>query len=78
MQARPQPLDAFGNRDVLVILVVREVIETVIPGVLVMRDLAEGNELVPELLEIGGQLFYFSARFAVIRFRAVPRRPALV
>src|SRR5687768_12175365 len=71
--SRAQPCDRRGDRDILMELVMSEMIEPVIFRVLIMRHLAERDDLVSELLQIRRQFFQVGAWAAVIRFRAIAR-----
>jgi hypothetical protein len=71
--AGAEPSDRVGDGDVVVEGVVREVVEAVVGGVFVVGDFAEGDDLVAERLEVGGEFLEVGAGFGVVGLGAVAR-----
>src|SRR3546814_16864399 len=64
-----------GNPFVIVECIIGIIVETIGPGVLVMRDLAKGDDLIALFLEVGGQLADCGVGAVVVRLRPVARGP---
>src|SRR3546814_13945238 len=62
-----------GNPFVIVECIIGIIVETIGYGVLVMSDLAKGDDLIALLLQVGGQLADCGVGAVVVRLRPVER-----